>query len=202
MDEFQFENILNIKTCGEQKIFNESIHYNRYEPTSYFALQTLFNEYELNNFDNIIDFGCGKGRLNFFIDYFYNIKVTGIEMNNYFYEESLSNKRSYLKKHTKNAENIQFFNCFAQEYTISATDNKFYFFNPFSLQIFMKVIDNILISIEKNNRTVDIILFYPSDDYIYFLENMTAFNLIKEVKLPKLHSKDNRQLFSIYQLSL
>lgn len=99
MDEFQFENILNIKTCGEQKIFNESIHYNRYEPTSYFALQTLFNEYELNNFDNIIDFGCGKGRLNFFIDYFYNIKVTGIELN-------------YLNCIVKITDNFsQFINC-------------------------------------------------------------------------------------------
>lgn len=201
MDEYQFESLLNIKTSGEQKKFNESLHYNRYEPTSYLALETLFKEYELNNSDNIVDFGCGKGRLNFFIDYFYNIKVTGIEMNKYFYEEALDNKRSYLKKYKKDPNNIQFINCFAQEYEINPCDNIFYFFNPFSLQIFMKIIDNILSSLENSHRTVHIVLYYPSDDYIYFLENMTAFNLVKEIKIPVLHIKDSRQLFSIYDIS-
>lgn len=82
MDEQYFEKLLNIKTCGEQKIFNESLHYNRYEATSYFALETLFKEYKLNKLDSIVDFGCGKGSLNFYINYFFNATVTGIEIDN------------------------------------------------------------------------------------------------------------------------
>ena len=35
MDEQAYEKILNIKTTGEQKIFNKDYHYNRYEATSY-----------------------------------------------------------------------------------------------------------------------------------------------------------------------
>ena len=38
MDEQAYEKILNIKTTGEQKIFNKDYHYNRYEATSYNVL--------------------------------------------------------------------------------------------------------------------------------------------------------------------
>lgn len=201
MDEQYFEKLLNIKTCGEQKILNESLHYNRYEATSYFALETLFKEYKLDKLDSIIDFGCGKGRLNFYINYFFGTTVTGIEMNNYFLEEALNNKNNYLIKNKKSKSNINFLNCFAEKYNINQTDNKFYFFNPFSVQIFIKVITNILISLDESPRSVDLILYYPSEDYIYYLENNTAFNLTNEIKLPGLYNNDSRQIFSIYTLS-
>ncbi|MEG1002866.1 class I SAM-dependent methyltransferase [Clostridium sp.] len=202
MNEQYFEKLLNIKTSGTQKIFNESIHYNRYEPTSYEALNALFEQYTINNSDSILDFGCGKGRLNFYIHYYFNASVTGIEMDNYFYHEAMENRAAYFKKHKKNKSPINFSNCFAQEYNINHKDNKFYFFNPFSVQIFSKVVENILISLEKHNRSVDIILYYPSEDYIYYLENKTSFTLSKEVILPNLYKHDNRERFLIYTLSL
>ncbi|MEH7612983.1 SAM-dependent methyltransferase, partial [Gottfriedia acidiceleris] len=68
MDDKYYDNLLNIKTEGEQKGFNESFHYHRYEPTPYSALQQLFKQYILSNNDRIVDFGCGKGRLNFYIN--------------------------------------------------------------------------------------------------------------------------------------
>jgi len=54
MDEQNYEKLLNIKTSGEQKIFNESIHYNRYEPTSYSALEILSEKYEFTADDSVI----------------------------------------------------------------------------------------------------------------------------------------------------
>ena len=86
MNEQYYEQLLNIKTCGEQKVFNDSIHYHRYEPTSYFALNSLSKEYSFKENDSVIDFGCGKGRLNFYINYFFGSYVTGIEMNSYYCE--------------------------------------------------------------------------------------------------------------------
>lgn len=200
MNEQHFEKLLNIKTSGEQKIFNESMHYNRYEPTDYYALEILSKKYEFTSEDGIIDFGCGKGRLNFYINHFFDATVTGIEMNSFFYKEALENQKSYLKMHKKNKNNINFLNCFAEEYKINPFDNKFYFFNPFSIQIFIKVIKNILISVEKCERTVDIILYYPSNDYIYFLENNTTFVRWNEIKSPISSNKDPRQVFLIYRL--
>ena len=200
MDEQYYEKLFNIKTSGEQKIFNESLHYNRYEPTSYSALEILSKQYKFTAEDSIIDFGCGKGRLNFYINHFFDSTVTGIEMNSFFYKEAIDNKSDYLKKHKKKKDKINFLNYFAEEYNINPLDNKFYFFNPFSIQIFIKVIGNILISVEKYERIIDVILYYPSDDYIYFLENNTPFILLNEIKLPYLYDNDPRHSFLVYRL--
>ena len=201
MDEQYYEKLLNIKTSGEQKIFNESPHYNRYEPTSYSVLEILSKQYNFTAEDHIVDFGCGKGRLNFYINHFFDSTVTGIEMNSFFYKQAIDNKRDYLKKHKKKINKIHFLNCFAEEYTINPSDNKFYFFNPFSLQIFIKVIGNILISVEDYERTVDIILYYPTYDYIKFIENNTPFIFLNEIKSPYLYDHDRRNSFSVYRLA-
>ncbi|MCR6514094.1 MAG: SAM-dependent methyltransferase [Clostridium sp.] len=196
------ENILNIKTSGIQQIDDKFYHYNRYEPTDYRALDLLFSNYDLLETDSIVDFGSGKGRLMFYINYEFNSKVTGIEMNFNYIRESLENKESYLKKYKKKEDKITFLNILAEDYEVSKEDTKFYFFNPFSIQIFMKVIDNILDSVDDYYRKIDIVLYYPSDDYIYYLENNTAFTLKKEIDVSKLYKHyDSREKFLIYTLS-
>ncbi len=101
MKELFFDKLLGIKTRGEQLSFNQSYHYHRYEPTPYDALEYLVDHYELKSSDRIIDFGCGKGRLNFFIHYLLNATVIGIEMNEIFYQEALKNHYQYIKKTKK-----------------------------------------------------------------------------------------------------
>lgn len=168
MDEQSFEKLLNIKTSGEQKVFNNSVHYHRYEPTPYSVLEILSKQYNFTAEDRIVDFGCGKGRFNFYINYFFNSTITGIEMNKYFYKEALENKKRFFQANKNKKDTITFVNCFAEKHSIHPSDNKFYFFNPFSMQIFSRVIKNILVSMEKYQRPVDVILYYPSNDYIFF----------------------------------
>jgi hypothetical protein len=79
-------------------------------------------------------------------------------------------------------------------------DNRFYFFNPFSIQIFRNIVKNILLSIEKFPREVEIVLYYPSDDYIYFLDNHTSFKLKEEIPLPGLYEINTNERFLIYQI--
>lgn len=200
MDEKYYDAVLNIKTVGEQKGFYKSLHYHRYEPTPYFALEQLFNKYELKSSDRIVDFGCGKGRLNFYIHHFYHASVVGIEMNETFYQEAIENRDSYLKKSKTSKDKIHFHCCLAQEYEIDPLDNRFYFFNPFSVQVFMNVINNILLSVEKAEREVELVLYYPSEDYIYFLDSQTSFELKEEVILPGLYERNSNERFLIYRL--
>jgi SAM-dependent methyltransferase len=200
MKELKYDELLNIETEGNQRGYNKSFHYHRYEPTPYQALEKLFAEYELTSSDHIVDFGCGKGRLNFFIHYLFGASVTGVEMNEELYEEAIENKANYLIK-AKNKGEIQFQCCLAEKYEINPLDTRFYFFNPFTIPIFWKIINNILVSVEKYKREVDLILYYPSEDYIYYLENNTLFELIKEIQLPGLYENNANERFLIYRLA-
>ncbi|WP_338453331.1 class I SAM-dependent methyltransferase [Niallia oryzisoli] len=202
MNEQYYDKLLNIHTCEEQKRFYKSFHYHPYEPTPYSALETLFQQYELKNSDRIVDFGCGKGRLNFFIEHLFNATVIGIEMNSIFYQEALKNNEGYVRNRKNSLERIHFLNCLAEEYKISSNDNRFYFFNPFSIQIFRKVINNILLSFEQAQRNIDLILYYPSEDYIYFLEKDTAFELKQEVILADKYNQNPSERFLIYGLNI
>ena len=87
MTEQDYEKLLNIKTTGDQKVFYDSLHYHRYEPTAYSWLDTLCKNYDFKPTDQIIDFGCGKGRLNFYL--------------NYYTEFSLRNQEICAKRHRK-----------------------------------------------------------------------------------------------------
>lgn len=199
MNEQAYERLLNVSTAGKQQGFADSLHHNRYEPTPYELLDRLFQHYSLSPEDRLVDVGCGKGRLNFYVHHLFGVKSAGIEMNPAFYAEALENKKQYSKKHKDTEHSIQFYNCLAQDYPIAAHDNKFYFFNPFSVQLFILFINNVLRSAETDPRTIEIILFFASQDYSDFLENSTAFQLMGEIQLPAFH-KDLRERFLIYRL--
>lgn len=201
MKDQYYDEVLNIKTCGEQQGFTQSFHYHRYEPTPYQALDTLFQHYSLSFPDRVVDFGCGKGRLNFYINHHFNIQVVGIEMNQDFFQEAKDNLDRYLQKYKNRKGKISFHNCLAEDYEIDRNDNHFYFFNPFSIQIFRRIINNIFLSLEKDPREVHLVLYYVSEDYIYFLENQTTFELVQEVILPDLYERNHNERFLIYRLS-
>lgn len=198
MNEQYYDAVLNIKTVGEQKGFNKSLHYHRYEPTPYSGLEILLNQYEIKSSDRVVDFGCGKGRLNFYIHHTCGASAVGIEMNETFYKEAMENRERYAKKARNSKDKIQFQCCLAQEYEIDPRDNRFYFFNPFSVQVFMNVVNNILLSVEEVERDIEMILYYPSEDYIFFLENQTAFELKMEVRLPEAYEKNGNERFLVY----
>ncbi|RBP03410.1 methyltransferase [Rossellomorea aquimaris] len=199
MKEENYDELLGVRTCELQMGFHRSFHYHRYEPTPYQALDELFRHYRLNGSDRVVDFGCGKGRLNFFIHHLFQSTVVGIEMNEEFYEEAVANRESYLKK-VKASDNLYFYHCLAEEYTIHPKDNRFYFFNPFSVQIFMRIINNILFSVEQSPRDIEIVLYYSSDDYVHYLENHPLFVLRKEVNLSGDYEKNEYERFLVYGL--
>lgn len=200
MKEHYYDKLLNIKTRDDQQSFPKSLNYHRYEPTPYSALEQLFENYEVDRSDRVVDFGCGKGRLNFYIHYFYHASIVGIEMDERLYQAALTNLASYVRKTKNPSERIQFYCCLAEEYAIDPYDNRFYFFNPFSIQIFRRIIHNILRSVEAFEREIEIVLYYPSEDYIFFLENDTAFELRKEIRLPHQYSNNPHERFLIYRL--
>jgi hypothetical protein len=201
MKEQDYDRLLGIKTEEIQQSFHGSPHFHRYEPTPYVLLDRLFEHRPLRAGDRLVDFGSGKGRLVFYSHYLYGIEAVGVEMNEGFYRDALHNYEAYLQKNSSAKGKLQFEFALAQEYAIDPRDNKFYFFNPFSAQLFMGVIQNILRSVEAEQREVELILFFASGDYIDFLENRTSFELVEEVDLPG-SEWEVRERFLIYRLPI
>ncbi|QDQ00774.1 class I SAM-dependent methyltransferase [Lysinibacillus fusiformis] len=182
MNDQQFDKYLHINTVGDQYGFPKLAHYHRYEPTPYTGLDQLFQQYELPKNPVFIDIGCGKGRVPIYINDKFHIPTVGIEMDAGFYAEAEQNKDCYRQKKSSRAS-ISFIHSIAEAYTIKAKDNVFFFFNPFSINIFRTVIHNIWESYERNMREIHIILYYPPYDYLQFLHQGTPFELLHEVHL-------------------
>lgn len=189
-----------IRTTGIREWNDMETHYNRCESTPYGALDELFKVYKLEEADSVVDFGSGRGRVAFYIHDNFGVPVTGVEVNDITYDEAVKN----IMRHTKGKKyenvHIRFEYGIAENYEITPDDNKFYFFNPFSISIFKDVVENILKSVEEHKRSVDIILYYPMPKYKRFLKKKTPFNIINKVSVPGVN--DKREKFYIYRLEV
>lgn len=201
MTEYQHDKLLNIDTKRDRNVkHGYSVYDHPYEPTPYSALEELVKNHEITAKDHIVDFGCGLGRLNFFFHYSFGASVTGVEKDEALYKKALQNLEDYRKKSKRDSSSIHFHCCNAEDYKIGVEENQFYFFHPFSIHIFRKVIQSIILSYEKKPRDLDVILYYSHDDYIFFLERETTFSFVKEVPLPDKYDRDSNERFVIYRL--
>ncbi|WP_397536629.1 class I SAM-dependent methyltransferase [Rummeliibacillus pycnus] len=193
MNDQQYDKLLHIHTIGNQKDFLMLAHYYPYEPTPYDVLDLCFDKIEFEKNDCFIDFGCGKGRVPFYVNHRFHIETLGIEMNESYVQHALQNKIHYLKEHQLENAPVNFLCAKAEQYKIQSTDNIFFFFNPFSIRIFRKVIHNILKSQQKNPRKMYVMLYYPSFEYIQFLQDETHFKVVKDVLVP------NTSVYNIHE---
>ncbi|WP_339165538.1 SAM-dependent methyltransferase [Siminovitchia sp. FSL W7-1587] len=199
MIDYKYDKLLSIKTTGDCEGPSAHVHYHRYEPTPYAALEQLFSRYRLSKSDCFVDMGCGKGRVAFFAHHLFQVSATGVEMNPSLYESALKNQASYIKNGKLKAGIVNFRRLLAQEYDIHPSDNVFFFFNPFSVQIFMNVIHHIGLSVAQTPRKVDLILYYPSIEYVHYVINYTPFQLIDEVRVDFLYEKNDHERFLIFR---
>lgn len=197
MGERAYDRTLRIKTIGLREWRDQSVDYHRYEATPYRALDILFQHYKLTKTDQVVDFGSGRGRVAFYIHDRFQIPVTGVEVNDLTYEEALQNKARYRLRAKHIKAPIRFEYGLAEHYQVEATDNRFYFFNPFPAATFRKVVGNILHSVEEAERPVDIILYYPMPKYKKFLQQSTPFRLMNKVSIPR--ANERAEKFLIYR---
>jgi SAM-dependent methyltransferase len=199
VSEIIYDKMLNIKSNGIREWPKIETEYNRYEATPYFALEKLFKQIKINSSDKFVDFGCGMGRVAFYVHNRFQVEVTGLEANQDVYKELQINYFKYKKIAQHINANLEFKFIFAQDYLVDNSDSIFYFFNPFSISIFEKVVNNILNSYEKVKREIKIILFYPIQQYRKYLLERTPFELINEVQIS--YDDIEHDKFHIYQLS-
>ncbi|MBQ4057856.1 MAG: class I SAM-dependent methyltransferase [Lachnospiraceae bacterium] len=181
----KFEQFLGIEST--EIVYNNRYNddYYRYEPTSYSGLICAFDELEdvLTKYDRLVDFGCGKGRVLFYVNQRFQCEVCGIEVDEELYELALDNRAYYNTRFRDSMERIEILNGKAEEYEIRPEDNVFYFFNPFEINIFEQVIEHIIESVEKQPRRVLVMMYYPKAEYIRHIQRK-QFKLFRIVKLP------------------
>ncbi|NLY53051.1 MAG: class I SAM-dependent methyltransferase [Firmicutes bacterium] len=197
MGEKTYDRALRIKTMGLREWRDHTVEYNRYEATPYEALDLLFKHYKIEKTDQVVDFGCGRGRVVFYIHNRFQVPVTGIEVNELTYEEALQNKARYRQRAQHIKAPIRFEFGLAEHYQVRPEDNVFYFFNPFSAKTFNKVVKNIVRSAQEVERTMDIILYYPLPKFKMIMQQNTPFRLINKVRMPR--AKDKAEKFLIYR---
>lgn len=173
----KYDEKFNIKTTGTRSWGRKSL-YNRTESTPYMALHHFSKSYEFSKEDHLVDFGCGKGRVAIFISSMFKIPVTAIELNDLTYEELENNVNS------SNFENdVILVKEYAEKYSIKKDENKFFFFNPFDISIFKKIVENIIKDSIKNQKEVEIILYYPLGSYKKFLKKDTPFKFHEKINV-------------------
>ena len=189
LNEQQYDQYLNIETEGYQQGYPKKLDYHRYEPTPYKALEQLFNEYELPQHAVCVDIGCGKGRVPIYLHDKFRVMTKGIEMDPKFFAAAENNLLQYKVKHRLKAGSVEFYRLLAEEYNVKKHDNVFFFFNPFSIHIFRRVLNNIIASYEEYPRELHFIFYYPSPDYIDFLLHHPILTLKQEI-----HIQDERNI--------
>lgn len=178
----------------DSKVYND---YFESEPTDYKDLEQLRNYYQpICTHPHFIDYGCGTGRALYFIHHFYQVPVTGIEVNADTFKLCEMNKKSYLAAHPS-LQPIELFHMPAERYILNEKHNTFYFFNPFSIDIFSQVMKQIVRSYHDSPRLMELILYYPLAEYVDYLAYQTPFRRVKTIHLPWHDSKVDR--FDIFQ---
>lgn len=191
LSEKKLDDLLNIKTRGTRESKTKQ-HY-RYEATPYSDLLLLFEKITLKPTDHLLDFGSGKGRVCFYSHHLFNCFADGIEANLSTYHEALLNLNDYsLKQETNNK--IAFHYNYAEKFPINQKYNVFFFFNPFTVQIFKQVLANINSSLKEYRRKIIIILAFPIVEYVSYLLEHTNFIIYDYIEAGNKKDKQNKFL--------
>ncbi len=174
-NENTWDKLLQIKTSGRDDSNSDQYHY-PYEPTPYCVLERIANSGFVRKRDVVLDYGCGKGRVDFFLSYQTKAKTIGIEYDERIYQSALENQ-----KITVSRAKTEFVLTRAEEYEVPSEVNRCYFFNPFSVEILRKVMARIIESYYAQPREVLLFFYYPSEDYISYLMTVDELEFYDEV---------------------
>ena len=186
---------LRIQTCGRDALGADEYHH-PYEPTPYSVLERLADSGLIRKGDVLLDYGCGKGRVGFFLSYRVKAKTIGIEYDERIYQGALENR-----KNTVSGIKPDFVLTRAEEYEVPPEVNRCYFFNPFSEEILRKVMARIIESWYDDPREVFLFFYYPADEYISYLMRVDELEFYDEIECDDLFAgNDPRERIIIFQL--
>lgn len=194
MNEEKWDRLLQIRTSGRDDSHADQYRY-PYEPTPYCVLERLADSGYLSKGNTLLDYGCGKGRVEFFLSWQTRCRSIGIE-----YDERIYEKAAENHKRAAAAGRVTFELVNAEQFQVPEEVDRIYFFNPFSLEILQKVISRIIDSYYAAPREILLFFYYPSDEYISFLMTVDELTFSDEIDCSDLfQEKDPRERIVIFE---
>ena len=190
-----WDKLLQIKTTGRDEVNSDEYRF-PYEPTPYSVLERLAGSGLIRKDDVVLDYGCGKGRVDFFLAHQLGAKTIGIEYDERIYRSALENQTTIASK-----AKVDFVLTRAETYEVPQEVKHCYFFNPFSVEILHKVMNKITDSYYESPREMFLFFYYPSDEYISYLMTVDELEFYDEIECGDLFGgKDPRERILIFQL--
>lgn len=197
MNEDSWDRLLKIRTSGRDDTGSDQYKY-PYEPTPYLVLERLGNSGEIGKKNTVLDYGCGKGRVDFFLSYQTGCRSVGIEYNERFYQAALRNQEKAVS-----SGKISFIQQDAAVYQVPAQVDRCFFFNPFCLEILKQAMARIMESWYENQREIRLYFYYPSQEYEAYLNGLDELQHRETIRCMDLFpGNDQREkilIFSTYQ---
>ena len=190
-----WDKLLQIKTTGRDASNSDQYRY-PYEPTPYSVLERLANSGFIGKSDVVLDYGCGKGRVDFFLSYQTKAHTIGIEYDERIYQGALDNQKTAVS-----GAKTEFALVRAEEYEVPEEVNRYYFFNPFSVELLRKVMARMIESHYENPRESYLFFYYPSEEYISYLMTVDELEFYDEIECGDLfNGNDVRERIMIFTL--
>ena len=194
--ENKWDKLLQINTVGRDDKNADQYRY-PYEPTPYCVLERLEASGLIRKGDVVLDYGCGKGRVDFFLSHQTGAGTIGIEYDERIYGCALDNQKTARAK-----AKAEFVLTRAETYEVPPEVNRCYFFNPFSVEILRKVMARIIASYYEDPRDVFLFFYYPSEEYISYLMTVDELEFYDEIECGDLFAgNDERETILIFQLA-
>ena len=193
--ERRWDKLLQIRTGGRDDTNADEYHH-PYEPTPYTVLERMVKSGFFREGDVVLDYGCGKGRVGFFLSYRTKAQTIGIEYDDRIYQNALENQKNAISK-----VKPDFVLTRAEEYAVPAEVNRCYFFNPFSVEILHTVCARIIESWYEAPRDIFLFFYYPSDEFLAYLMTVEELEFYDEIECEDLFpEKDPRERVMIFWL--
>ena len=190
-----WDKLLQIQTGGRDDTNADQYHH-PYEPTPYCVLERLVQSGLFQESDLALDYGCGKGRVGFFLGYRAKARTIGIEYDPHIFEDAVENRKTTISR-----VKPEFVLTRAEEYVVPPQVNRCYFFNPFSVEILRAVLARILESWYEHPRDIYLFFYYPSDEYVAYLMTVDELEFYDEIECDDLFDGyDERERVLIFWL--
>lgn len=195
-NELEWDKMLKIRTSGRDDTDADQFRF-PYEPTPYSVLERLANSGYIRKNNTLIDYGAGKGRVDFFLSYQTRCHSIGVE-----YNERIFNALEENKSTSAAGRRTDFVLSDAVKYDVPAEADRFYFFNPFSIEILLSVIKKIKESYYINQREMLFFFYYPNKEYLAYLNSSDEMELIDEISTIDLfEGNDEREKIAVYRVT-